>query len=307
MMQNSNSTSPWLVALVVLVGVVAVSTGAILVRLAIATAEVNTIGFSLVMSASRLSFAALLLVPTWRKITWRSLEPGALFYAAIAGVCLALHFATWITSLSYTSIAASTTLVTTSPVWVAILSAIWLKEKPSKFTILGIIIALTGGLIIALGDGNTTEASRNPILGNSLALIGAWAISFYLIFGREAQQRGFKIGGYIAVAYTVAAVILLPLPFFLGTSYRGYPNLVYIYLVLMAILPQLVGHTSFSWAVNRTSPTLVMLAILFEPVGASGLGYLFFQEIPSLTVVGGAIVILIGVAIAVLGTKSNTI
>ncbi|WP_413163539.1 DMT family transporter [Capilliphycus salinus ALCB114379] len=306
-MQHSNSTSPWLVGFVVFIGVIGVSTGAILVRLATATAEINSVGFSLVMSASRLTFAALLLVPTWRKITWRSLEPGALFYAAIAGVCLALHFATWITSLSYTSIAASTTLVTTSPIWVAILSAIWLKEKPSKLTILGIIIALTGGIIIALGDGNTTDASQNPTLGNSLALIGAWAISFYLIFGREAQQRGFKIGGYVAVAYTVAALILLPLPFFFGTNYSGYPNLVYVYLILMAILPQLVGHTSFSWAVNRTSPTLVMLAILFEPVGASGLGYVFFEEIPSVAVLGGAIVILTGVAVAVLGTKSNSI
>ncbi|MFY7805594.1 MAG: DMT family transporter [Limnoraphis robusta] len=306
-MQPSNSTSPWLIGFIVFIGVIAVSTGAILVRLATTTSEVNTVGFSLVISASRLTLAALLLVPTWQKITWNSLQPGALFYAIIAGVCLAFHFATWITSLSYTSIAASTTLVTTSPVWVAILSAIGLKEKPSKLTMLGIIIALIGSILIAMGDRNTTAVSQNPLLGNSLALIGAWAISFYLIFGRIAQQRGFQIGGYIAVAYTVAAVILLPLPFFFGTKYHGYPNLVYVYLILMAILPQLVGHTSFNWAVTRTSPTLVMLAILFEPVGASGLGYVFFREIPSLTVVGGAIVILIGVAIAVFGAKSNRV
>ncbi len=306
-MQQSNSTSSGLIGFVVFLGVMAVSTGAILVRLATATAEINTVGFSLVMSASRLTFAALFLVPTWQKITWKSLQTGALLYAILAGICLAFHFATWITSLSYTSIAASTTLVTTSPVWVAILSAILLKEKPTKLTIIGILIALTGGILIAFGDRHTTAVSQNPLLGNSLALIGAGAISFYLIFGRIAQQRGFQIGGYIAVAYTVAAVILLPLPFFFGTKYHGYPNLVYFYLLLMGILPQLVGHTSFNWAVTRTSPTLVMLAILFEPVGASGLGYVFFGEIPSLTVVGGAIVILTGVAIAVLGAKSNTV
>ncbi|MDY7019806.1 MAG: DMT family transporter [Cyanobacteriota bacterium] len=306
-MKHSNSTSPALIAVIVFIGVIAVSTGAILVRLAIAKAGVESIGFSLVMSASRLSFAALLLVPSWQKINWRSHQHSAFFYAALAGIFLALHFATWITSLSYTSIAASTTLVTTSPVWVAILSAIWLNEKPSKLTIFGIMIALAGGTIIGLGEGNINSTSSNPILGNSLAIIGAWAISLYLIFGREAQQRGLTIGGYIAVAYTVAALTLLPLPFFFGTGYGGYPNLVYFYLILMGILPQLVGHTSFSWAVNRTSPTLVMLAILFEPVGASILGYIFFQEIPSVTVIIGAIVILTGVAIALLGAKSNTV
>ncbi len=89
---------------------------------------------------------------------------------------------------AYTSIAASTTLVTTSPVWVAILSAMWLNEKPSKLTIFGIIIALAGGTIIGLGEGNINSTSSNPILGNSLAIFGAWSISLYLIFGREAQH-----------------------------------------------------------------------------------------------------------------------
>ncbi|MGC9524532.1 MAG: DMT family transporter [Limnospira sp.] len=304
-MKISTQSPPWAVAIVVCVGVFAISTGSIFVRLAIDAAGMQGVGFSLVISASRLSIAALLLASTWRNIAWRSLQPGAVLHGVGAGICLAFHFATWITSLSYTSIAASTTIVTTSPIWVAILAWFWLREKPSKLTLFGIAIALSGGIIIGLGEGASADISSHPILGNSLALIGAWAVAFYLMLGREAQQRGLKIGGYAAIAYTVAALVLLPLPFLFGVGYTSYPNIVYVYLILMAILPQLIGHTSFNWAVNRTSPTLVTLAILLEPVGASILAYFLFGEIPAIPVLLGAIVMIVGVAIATIG-KNNT-
>jgi len=119
-------------------------------------------------------------------------------YAGAAGLCLALHFATWITSLSFTSIAASTTLVTTNPVWVALLSWLWLKEKPNALTILGIGVAFGGGVLIALGDTGAVTAGSNPPLGNFLALVGAWMASLYFLLGREAQQRGL---GMTAIAF----------------------------------------------------------------------------------------------------------
>lgn len=304
-MQQSNQTSPWLVILIVFIGVIAISTGAILVRLATASAGITRVGFSLVISSARLTFSALIILPMWSTIKWRSLQKEALFYAGMAGICLAFHFAAWITSLSYTSITASTTLVTTCPIWVAILSKIWLNENLSKLTRIGIAIALSGGLIIGLGDVQSQSQSPNPLLGNSLALIGALTISCYFILGRESQQRGLTTGGYIAIAYTVAACLLFPLPFFFQTGYIGYPKIVYLYLILTAILPQLVGHTSLNWAVNRMSPTFVTLVTLFEPVIASLLGYVFFQEVPSLIVLVGAGVILTGVAFASIGSKSN--
>lgn len=304
-MQRSTSGSLGFVTLIVLIGVLAVSTGSILVRLAINTSGETGVGFSLVMSALRLTLASLILLPNWSKIQWRSLQPNALFYAVTAGIFLAFHFATWITSLSYTSIAASTTLVNTNPIWVAILSRIWLNEKLSKLKILGILIAFSGGILIGFSDAHSSGSYSNPLLGDGLALMGALTFSIYFMFGREAQQQGFSIRGYITLAYTVAALILLPLPLFFNTDYSGYPNAVYFYILLMAILPQLVGHTSFNWAVNKISPTLVTLLILFEPVVASCLGYLFFQEIPSITILFGAILILIGVAIAVVNSKLN--
>ncbi|WP_052315749.1 EamA family transporter [Oscillatoria acuminata] len=151
-----------------------------------------------------------------------------------------------------------------------------------------------------------TESSAiasNPLLGNSLALVGSWAISGYLLLGREAQRRGMGIGSYAAIAYSSAALILLPLPLLWGTNYFGYPPSVYGYLLLMAIGPQLIGHTSFNWALRWISPTLVTLVILFEPVGASILGYFIFGELPGIGVIGGAVVLLIGVAIVALASR----
>jgi len=292
---------PWQVGLVLVAGVFAVSTAAIFIRLAIASAGVRGVEFSLFLSASRLAIASLLLLPAWRNLKPSQLSPGALRYAAAAGICLAVHFATWITSLSFTSIAASTTLVTTNPVWVALLCWLWFKEKLTRLTLLGIGVAFVGGVLIALGDTGAVSAGNNPPLGNFLALVGAWMASLYFLLGREAQRRGLGIGSYVVVAYSTGALVLLPLPLIVGSNYVGYPVAVYAYILLMAVLSQVVGHTTLNWAVRWISPTLVTLAILFEPVGSSFLGYLIFNEVPGLLVLVGAGVLLSGVAIAIAG------
>ncbi len=297
--------SNWSIALVLTIGVLAVSTASILIRLANLKAGAGGLGFSLVLAASRLTLSALILLPAWPKIQWKTLQPGSRRYAAAAGLCLALHFALWITSLSYTSIAASTALVTTNPVWVALLSRFWFGEKLSKMSIAGITIALAGSMAIALGSGSAANTGNTELFGDFLALTGSWAVSLYLLLGREAQRRGLGIGGYIAIAYTVAAIVLLPLPLAFGTSYIGYPNIVYLYILLTAALPQLVGHTILNWAVAQISPTLVTLAILFEPVGASCLGYLLFGEMPAPAVIAGAAVLLFGVAAATFGAQKS--
>ncbi len=296
---------PWQVGLILVAGVFAVSTAAIFIRLALASAGVSGVGFSLFVAASRLTIASLLLLPAWRNLQQTQLNPGAFQYAAAAGVCLAIHFATWITSLSFTSIAASTTLVTTNPVWVALLSWLWFKEKPTRLTVLGIGIAFAGGVLIGFGDTGAVTAGSNPPLGNFLSLVGAWMVSLYLLLGREAQRRGLGIGSYVAVAYSTGALILLPLPLIVGSTYIGYPAAVYLYILLMAVASQVIGHTTINWAVRWIAPTLVTLAILFEPIGSSLLGYLIFKEVPGQLVLVGAVVLLGGVALAVYGTREK--
>ncbi|AFZ43633.1 protein of unknown function DUF6 transmembrane [Halothece sp. PCC 7418] len=291
---------------VLLLGVVGVSTAAIFIRLCLQTAGESGLGFSLFIAASRLIIASVILVPFVRSHQKPPvISRQALQWSIAAGITLSFHFATWITSLSFTSIAASTTIVTTNPIWVTILSWLWLKEKPKPLTILGIIIALGGGFCIALGDAGSLTGGSNPLLGDALALLGAWSASLYLLLGKQAQAEGLSVGHYSAIAYTIAAIFLFPLPFFFGIYYWGYPTPVYFYLLGMALFSQILGHTSFNWAVRFISPTFVTLAILFEPVSASGLGFFIFGEVPSLLVLIGAIILLIGSAIAILGGQEK--
>lgn len=281
-------------------GILAVSTAAPLVRLAIAAANQSGLGFSLVMAGARLTCAAVLLLPTWRSVLQPHCSTTGVKFAIAAGVALALHFAAWITSLSYTAIAASTTLVTTNPIWIALLAWLWHGERPKAQTLIGMAIALSGGLILGLGSANSSTPGSAPLLGNSLALLGAWMVSGYLLLGREAQRQGLSLGAYTAIAYSVAAIVLLPLPWLVGAQYSGFPPSVYGYIALMAVLPQLIGHTSFNWAIRWVSPTLVTLLILVEPALASLLAYALFGEIPGPTVGLGAVILLLGVAIAIL-------
>lgn len=295
--------SIWQVVLVLALGVFAVSTAAILVRLALASIPERSAAFSLVLAAARLLLAALLLLPAWRGFRPETLRPGALLYAIAAGLFLALHFAVWIASLSYTSIATATTLVTTNPIWVALLSWLWFREKLTRLTIAGIGTALLGGILIGLAEGSHRAPEVNSLLGPGLALAGAWAVSLYLLLGREAQRHGLSLRQYVVMAYSVAAIALFPVPLIAGASYMGYPVTVYVCIGLMALLPQLVGHTSFNWAVRWVAPTTVSLATLVEPLLAGVLGYWVFGEVPSPLVFLGAPLLLSGVAIAALGSK----
>jgi drug/metabolite transporter (DMT)-like permease len=286
---------------VLLGGVLALSFGSIFVRLATDAAGTRSTGFSLAISALRLSLAALLLLPAWRSLREAKLQPVAWTYALLAGLFLALHFATWITSISLTSIAASVTLVNTNPVWVALLSWLWLRQAPRPLTLGGIALAVVGGAVIALGG--SSNPGPNPALGNLLAVLGGLAASLYFLLGREAQHRGLGLGLYIAAAYGGAALVLLPLPLLFHTPYTGYPAQTYLWVALMALIPQLLGHSSLNWAVRWVPPVLVTLVILLEPLGASLWAYLLFGELPGPQVLLGAVVLLMGVGLAVLGTR----
>ena len=300
-MHPNSTPSGIFVGLVLLVGVLAASTAALFIRLAYAAEGSGSVGLGLLLAAVRLSMASLVLLPAWWGLRKARPEPGAMGYAVLAGIFLGVHLALWIISLAYTSIVASATIVTTNPIWVALILWLWRGETPSRLTAAGIIVAISGGALIAVGDAGGASAGTKPLLGDLLALGGALTVSLYLILGREAQHRGLGIGRYVATAYVVGALTLLPAPLLLGSGYSGWPGEVYLYGLLLAFIPQLVGHSSFNWAVRWVSPTLVALVILAEPVGGSVLGYLVFGEMPGSLVLAGAAVLLIGVAGAVWG------
>ncbi|MBD2512194.1 EamA family transporter [Nostoc muscorum FACHB-395] len=292
------------ISLVLFIGVVGISIAAIFVRLSTQITGLNGIGFHIFLSASRLIISSLLMFPLWRGLSKLKSPREAFSYAVIAGICLAIHYVTWFLSLSYTSIAASATIVTTTPIWVVLLSWIFFKEKPSRLTLLGITLALIGGLLIGY-DGAITanNLAKNPLLGNFLALIGSWMYSLYFLAGREAQSKGLSTGIYAVTAYGSAALILLPLPYFFDSGYTGYPAIVYLYIFLMAVFSQIIGQTFLNWSLRWTSPIIVTLAVMFEPVFSSIFAYAFFRELPSFLLLIGAAILLLGVGTAAVNSK----
>lgn len=299
----SPSPSYWKIGSLLLIGVVGISTAAIFVRLSTTATGLHGIGFSLFLAASRLTISSLIMFPLWRGLFKVELQRGAIPYSLIAGICLACHYVSWFLSLSYTTVAASTTIVTTNPIWVCLLSWVLFKEKPSRFTVLGIALALLGGLLIGY-DGTLSENfGKNPFLGYFLALIGSWVYSIYFLAGREAQRQGLGTGHYAVIAYGTAALVLLPFPYFFNTGFVGYPVIVYLYLLLMAILSQVIGQTCLNWSLRWISPVIVTLAVMFEPVFSSILAYIFFNEMPSPLLVTGATILLFGVGIAAVNSR----
>lgn len=263
--------------------------------------------FSLFLAASRLLVSALFLLPLSFKSQLGKANLATLWTAAIAGFCLAIHFASWVSSLAFTSITASTTLVTTTPIWVALYSRFFLKEKLSNTTLIGIGVSFAGGIAIALAGSEAIAYGENPLLGNSLALFGAIMVSAYLLLSTKAQKAGLSISNFVLVAYSTAALFLLPVLIILPVSsqinYQQYEPRVYLYIVLMAVVCQLVGHTSFNWALQSISPTFVALVVLLEPVIASTIGVIIFAEIPSMQTVYGGLVLILGLTLAVIGKR----
>ncbi len=284
--------------LVLFIGVVAVGLAAPLIRLAYAALGRADLAAGVLIAAGRLILASMLLGPWLARARPWAASPRPRAQAALAGAFLALHFALWIASLAFTSVAASVALVTTNPIWLAIFEALFLKRRPSPIGALGIALAVLGAGLIGFADAGGESPGKAPLLGDLLALLGAWAVSGYLLLG-QAAQRQLGTAGYVAIAYTAAALVLLPLPWVLGLGYLGHPPPFYLWLLLIAALPQLVGHTSINYAVRAFGPTRVALFILFEPLVAALAALALFGEVPPAGVLWGGGLLLLGVGIAV--------
>jgi drug/metabolite transporter (DMT)-like permease len=283
----------------IVIAILAVSTASIFVRFAQRDAP------SIVIAALRLGFAVVAIAPfaiTRYRSELRVLTRHELLLGALSGGCLAIHFAAWITSLEYTSIVSSVVLVSTGPLWVAIFSPLFLKEPLIRPVLIGMLLALLGGTIIALGDSCQINhglvcpsfsgfLQGEALLGNFLALVGAWALAGYLMIGRRLRS-GMSLVPYIFVVYGVAAVALFTAMFASGQRPTGFSGMTYVWIMLLALLPQLIGHSTFNWILRHLSATLVAITTLGEPVGAAVLAYFILKEIPaSLTIFGGFLIL----------------
>lgn len=216
----------------------------------------------------------------------------------LSGTFLALHFGVWTASLGYTSVATSVVLVTINPVFVAIASRFLFGELLYRRTIMGIGVCLAGSILIAYGNW---RLGISPFFGGLLALLGAMAMAGYLLTGRKLRQR-LGLLSYTCLVYSSAGLLLLLTTLVLGYSLSGYSTTTYIMLLLLALVPQLLGHSSLNWSLRFVSATAVTIAILGEPVGATIWAWLILDEIPSLTEVIGGTLILAGIFVALYRT-----
>jgi len=289
----------------ILVAILAVSTASIFIRLAQRDAP------SLVIAALRLTFASLILAPvafTRHKEELSKLTRNDLLLGFLSGIFLAIHFATWITSLEYTSVASSVVFVSTGPLWVALLSPIYLKEALTRNILIGILLALLGGTVIGLGDSCQFNyglicppfsefVQGQAFLGNFLALVGAWSVAGYLIIGRKLRA-GMSLVPYVFVVYGIAALVLLAIMFIAGQKPAGLPPVSYLWILLLALVPQLLGHSTYNWALRYLPAALVSITTLGEPIGSAVLAYFILREAPTFMTILGGFLILGGIYLA---------
>jgi len=279
-------------SLVLLIGIVAVSAASILIRNAQTTAP------SLVIASYRMAIASVVVVPValWRhQKELRKLRATEWLLAAASGVFLALHFAAWVTSLEYTSVTSSVVLDATSPLWVAVGSWLLLRERLTRPVVFGLIIAVTGSIVIGLGDMTQGTGSAS-LLGNSLALVGALMVTGYWLIGRRVRGS-LSLAPYVAIVYSMAAVVLLMMVTGARQPLTGYDTITYVWLILLALVPQLVGHSSFNWALARLPAVFIAVATLGEPIGATVLAYFLLGETPTPIRMFGAALVLAGIAV----------
>jgi len=297
--------------LVMLFGILTISTGSIIARYGLGYAP------ALVVAAFRMVLATLVLAPlalTSHRNELAALSRSELALAGLSGFFLALHFASWITSLEYTSVSSSVVLVTSTPLWVAMLAPFTLKEPISRPILVGMTMALVGGAVVGLSDTCTFSAEGlscpgvaeffrgQAILGDALATLGAIMAAAYVIIGRRLRAK-LSLVGYISLVYGAAAFVLVVILFASGRTPLGYPPIAYLWFLLLALVPQLLGHSSFNWALGYVPAAVVSVALLGEPIGATLLAYFLLNETPTPFKIFGAILILVGIYIASRGDQ----
>lgn len=283
--------------LALLISIIAVSTASILIRWTNAP--------PLAIASYRMLISVAMLAPFFIKNNGpdklREQGTGHLLRLFAVGLVLAIHFASWITSLSLTTVASSVIFVHIDPIFVAIVSHFFLGDKLTKRTLIGIIISFIGIYIIAMSDAG---AGTESLTGDLLALIGGVMLGLYILGGR-VYRKSLDLTTYVTPVYSAAAVSLVLMSLATGTSLGGFTGRTYGLFFLIALIPMIFGHTLYNWALRYLSAPVVSVSLLGEPVGASILAYLLLGETPSSFAVLGGVVTLAGIFLSAYKGKTT--
>ena len=272
-----------------LIGVLGVSPAAILIRLAEAPA--------LTIATFRMGIAAIILLAfsiLFSRSEFRNVDKKLAKWLIISGLFLGLHFAAFITSLEYTTIANSVFLVTTTPVFVAIGSQWILHEKLTPLTLIALMVTLTGGVILFLTHSSHGGADMK---GNFLAIAGAITAAGYFLAGRKVRPQ-LPLLPYVVPVYSVAGILLLSMALASSSPIIGLSGSSYTWIACLTIVSQIIGHTTLNWALARLTATTVSLSVRIEPVIATLIAIPVFGEIPQWSTIAGATLIILGVYLA---------
>ena len=282
-MVAARGESPLTYTVVLVAALIAVAHAAIFVRMADAD--------PLVTAAYRMLIASLVLLPLaavtarqeirrlnkreWKLIGW-------------AAIFLALHFATWIASLDFTSIANSVVLVTLTPVWLAVWAVVALHQPPGRRTWLAVGLALAGSVVMGWGSA---QVGLGTLFGDGLALVGGILFVGFLLLA-EAARRTIGIVAFVTLVYSGAAILLWAAVFALGLPLVGLSLETYLAFIGLGLVSQIIGHTGFNWAVRAISPMVLALLFLTEPLLSTALGWFYFGEgFARETAIGGVLIL----------------
>lgn len=280
----------------IIVGVISVSFSAILVRLSEAPSGV--------IAFYRMLFSCLILLPVFLKGSIKQLKSIAKkdwLLSTIAGIFLAFHFILWFESLRYTSVASSTVLVTLQPLFAFIGTYFIFKERVTGSGIISIFLAIAGSVLISASD---FTAEGKALYGDMLALTACALATAYLIIGQLVRKR-LALTTYTFVVYSVCSFTLFIYVLLKNEKLVSYSKYEWILFTLLAVIPTLLGHSLFNWAIEWVSTTTISMAILFEPIGATVLAYYFFGETLGPWQFIGSSLVLIGLGMFLISGKSK--
>ncbi|OCA87506.1 hypothetical protein A8F94_06450 [Bacillus sp. FJAT-27225] len=276
------------------VGIITVSASAVLVKLSHSPSGVTAF--------YRLFFSVLFMLPLFLKKYTHELKKVTKrdwLYTSISGVLLAFHFILWFESLNYTSVASSTVLVTLQPLFAFVGAYFFFGEKITLGAIISGIIAIVGSFIISWGD---FQISGSALFGDVLALLACAFITGYLLFGQTVRKR------VSLITYTFLVYLISTITLFMYVVIKGEPLLPevqtdWIYFILLAIFPTLLGHSLFNWVVKWMSTTTISMAILLEPVGATIMAYYILNEGVTWSQIVGGLVVIFGLSLFIIDER----
>lgn len=276
------------------IGIISISLAAIFAKFCNEVSSTMIATYRMGISA----FLLCLIFPFNKTKTINLLNKKNILMCFLSGIFLSMHFIFWFTSIKLTNIASSVVLVTTSPIFLGIISKFILKKQIPRKIVAGILLSFIGTILITQSDSNIFDKINTDILfGDLMALLGSLMASLYLLIGgiQRTRQTTFE---YILLTYSFSAITLIILSVFLDIPFTGYGKEAYLFLILLAIIPQLLGHTIFNYSLKHLSPESVAITILGEPVGASILAYFIFDEKLQALQIIGIVLILYSIILA---------